>query len=122
MHWQAEVTRILCEVVRSLLVCGCDIASAREGHAGKSGITRRREQAERIPSVSPGVPDLLIGIENKEGNAALGEVIPHCEPGLSPANNDGVNRLYFKTSVHFDFLRQVWSRLSSTLIQRIGFV
>jgi hypothetical protein len=106
LYGQVEVARILREIVRSLLFCGRDITRAWETEAGKSCITRRSEEAERVPPVPPRVPDLLIGIENQERNAAPGEVISHREAGLAAPDDDRVNWLQFELSVHFDFLHQ----------------
>ena len=66
----------------------------RERHAVETGKSRRGKEPQRIPAAPPLIADAFVGVENDERHAALTEVIPDREAGLTGADDDCVITLF----------------------------
>jgi len=54
---------------------------------------RRREEAQRVPALSPGVADARRAVENHEAETALLQVVSDRKAGLTAADDDDVEAI-----------------------------
>src|SRR5215831_11331201 len=100
---QVETPRIGFQVVSHLQLGREGVAARGKTKSGKPCVTRRREQAERIPAIAPGVADTTAGIQNQEADAAAGEMVSDGEACLAAADHDGVDA-FKSVCLHVEFL------------------
>ena len=61
---------------------------------------RRREQAERVPALAPGVADPLVRVEDHEGRPRLRQVVADRQAGLAAADDHGLDPLLGRVAGH----------------------
>jgi len=97
---QREPASVGLEIVRELVFCRKGMRWRREGHAVEAREAGGCKKLERVPTLSPGVPDLPIGVEDDEPHATPGEVVSHRQPGLTAANDHRVQSLELVSLLH----------------------
>ena len=71
---------------------GTRLRSAGKRMPGKPVVARRRVQPERVPALPPRVADALARVEDHERPTLLRQVVAGREPGLTAADDHGVER------------------------------
>ena len=64
-----------------------------ERHAVEPVVAGRREQTQGIPAVAPGIANLSISIQDREGDIETGKMITDGKAGLAAANDDDLDPL-----------------------------
>src|SRR2546430_6428913 len=102
---QLEMVCVKLEIIGDLIFRRKRIAWSGEGQTGKSAVTRRCEEPERVPTISPGVADALIGVKNQKRNTALLQVVAGRKSRLTATDNNGVNVTGILSDIHRFFAR-----------------
>ena len=90
---QVELSGVGLEVVGHLATCRPVRRGRGEAHARERVVAGRAVQPERVPAIPPVVADPRVGVEDRERQPALREVIPGRQAGLSGADDDRVDPL-----------------------------
>ena len=85
--------RIGLEVVRHLILGGEGMWRARKRHTVEPVEPRRRKEPERVPSLTPGVADPLVGVEDDKAETSPGEVVTDRQAGLAATDDNGFDPL-----------------------------
>src|SRR5262249_49792477 len=75
------------EVIAHLVFRRKAVSGRRERHAVEAVELRPREEAERIPSHTPGVADSLVRVEDDKGKIAARQMVPDRQTSLSCADD-----------------------------------
>ena len=96
---QVEPSGVRLEVVGHLATCRPVGRRRGEAHAGERVVAGWAVEPERVPAVPPVVADPRVGVEDRERQPALREVIAGRQARLSSADDDRVDLLRV-SSVH----------------------
>ena len=97
---QMESIGIRLKIVGHLIFRWSQVASHRKWKSRQSDRSSRREQFERVPTITPCIADVWIRIQNHERKAASRQMVSDGEPGLASAHDDRLNSFRCVWIVH----------------------
>ena len=92
--------RVRLEVVAHLAAGRPMRGRRREPHTRQRVVPRGAVEPQRVPPVTPVVPEAGVGVEDREGAAQLLQVVAGREPGLAAADDRGVEVLDCVLAAH----------------------
>ena len=100
VHGQVEVLRVGLEVIRHLVLRRKTEGWRREWQTDEPVVLGGREQAQRVPSLTPGVADARIGLENHKRQSSPCQTVADRQARLAAADDDDLHTLRCTVVVH----------------------
>src|SRR5215467_8591207 len=117
------------QVIGDLILRWECFSSTSKSHAGEFDVAGGREQAQRVPAISPGISDSVVRIQNQKVNSSLGQVITHGQSRLASPYDNCVNALCAKLALHSHLhvdepklSRDSAHRTNCAVVEKIGWV